>query len=83
MTLLERYLNAIDKCYVQCLNDPEDEPYKSKYEAKKIFEELYKENLDEESDIMKKEFETLDLIEENNQRKFIIIKSDQQANEPS
>ncbi|CAF1321883.1 unnamed protein product [Rotaria sordida] len=83
MTLLERYLNAIDKCYVQCLNDPENEPYKSKYEAKKIFEELYKENLDEESDIMKKEFETLDLIEENNQRKFIIIKSDQQANEPS
>ncbi|CAF4380931.1 unnamed protein product, partial [Rotaria sp. Silwood2] len=83
MTLLERYLIAIDKCYVQSLNDPENEPYKSKYEAKKIFEQLHEENIDEESDIMKKEFETLDLIEENNQQIFIIIKSDQQANEPS
>ncbi|CAF1277879.1 unnamed protein product [Rotaria sp. Silwood1] len=83
MTFLERYLIAIDKCYVQSLNDPENEPFKSKYEARKIFEELHQENFDEESDIMIKEFQTLDLIEEDNKLKFIIIKSNEQVNEPS
>ena len=83
MKLIERYLAAIDKCYVQSLNDPETEPYKSKYEARKLFEELYDENINEESDIIRKEFETLDLIEDNDKLKFIVIKSGQQANEPS
>jgi len=83
MTFLERYLTAIDKFYVQSLNDPENEPYKSKYEARKIFEELYEENIDEESDIMKKEFENLDLIEEDDKLKFVIIKSDQSTKELS
>jgi hypothetical protein len=83
MTFIERYLNAIDKCYVQSLNDPENEPYKSKYEARKIFEELYEEDIDETSDFMQKDFETLDLIEEDDKLKFVIIKSDQQAKEPS
>ncbi len=76
MTFLERYLTAIDKCYVQSLNDPETEPYKSKYEARKIFEELLKEDINEES---QKEFENLDLIEEDEKLKFVIIKSDQQS----
>jgi hypothetical protein len=83
MTLLERYLIAIDKCYVQSLNDPENEPYKSKYEAKKLFEELYEEDINDESEIIQKEFETLDLINEDNKLKFVIIKSDQQAKELS
>ncbi|CAF4832555.1 unnamed protein product [Rotaria sp. Silwood1] len=83
MTFLERYLIAIDKCYVQSLNDPETEPFKSKYEARKIFEELHQETFNEESDIMIKEFQTLDLIEEDNKLKFIIIKSNEQVNEPS
>jgi hypothetical protein len=83
MTLLERYLTAIDKCYVQSLNDPEEEPYKSKYEARKIFEELREVEIDEESDIIQKEFETLDLIEQDNKLKFVIIKPDQQATETS
>ena len=83
MKLLERYLAAIDKCYIQSLNDPETEPYKSKYEARKLFEELYDENINEESDIIRKEFETLDLIKDNGKLKFIVINSDQQANESS
>jgi hypothetical protein len=83
MTLLERYLTAIDKCYVQSLNDPEEEPYKSKYEARKIFEELREVEIDEESDIIQKEFETLDLTEQDNKLKFVIIKPDQQATETS
>jgi hypothetical protein len=82
MTFLERYLTAIDKCYVQSLNDPETEPYKSKYEARKIFEELLEENVDEQSDILQKEFQTLDLIEDD-KRKFVMINSDQQAKESS
>jgi hypothetical protein len=83
MALLERYLSAIDKCYVQSLNDPETEPYKSKYEARKILEGLYEEPIDEESDIIQHEFETLDLIEEDDKQKFIMIKSGEQAKEPS
>ncbi|CAM2721141.1 unnamed protein product [Rotaria socialis] len=83
MKLLDRYLLAVDKCYVQSLNDPEAEPYKSKYEARKLFEELHAENIDEESDEIKKEFDTLDLIEENNKLKFIIKKPDEYLNEPS
>ncbi|CAF3973804.1 unnamed protein product [Rotaria magnacalcarata] len=83
MKLLERYLLAVDKCYVQSLNDPEAEPYKSKYEARKLFEELHAENIDEESDEIKKEFDTLDLIDENNKIKFIIKKPDEYLYEPS
>lgn len=83
MTLLERYLIAVDKCYVQSLNDPETEPYKSKYEARKLFEELYDENIGEVSDLMKKELENLDLIEEDNKLKFVIIKSDEIGKELS
>ncbi|UJR09813.1 hypothetical protein I4U23_014039 [Adineta vaga] len=83
MKFLERYSTAIDKCYVQSLNDPETEPYKSKYEARKIFEELYQENVDEQSDVLEKEFENLDLIEENEKQKFIMIKSDEQLKETS
>jgi hypothetical protein len=83
MTLLEQYLTAIDKCYVQSLNDPETEPYKSKYEARKLFEELYESEIPEESDILQKELQTLDLIEENNQFKFILIQSDEQAKQLS
>jgi hypothetical protein len=83
MTLLERYLTAIDKCYVQSLNDPETEPYKSKYEARKLFEELYDVEIPQESDILQKELQTLDLIEENNQFKFIFIQSDQPIKEVS
>ena len=83
MTLLERYLTAIDKCYVQCLNDPETEPYKSKYEARKLFEELYESEIPDESDILEKELQTLELIEENNQFKFILIQSDEQTKELS
>ena len=79
MTFLERYLTAIDKCYVQSLNDPETEPYKSKYEARKIFEELLKEDVNEESDTLQKQFENLDLIEEDDKLKFLIIKSEQQS----
>jgi hypothetical protein len=83
MKLLERYLISIDKCYVQSLNDPENEPYKSKYEARKLFEELYEENINDESEIIQKEFQTLDLIDEDNKLKFVIIQSDQQAKELS
>jgi len=83
MKLLERYLIAIDKCYVQSLNDPENEPYKSKYEARKLFEELYEEDINDESEIIQKEFQTLDLIDEDNKLKFVIIQSDQQAKELS
>ena len=77
MTFLERYLHAVDKCYVQCLNDPENEPYKSKYEARKLFEELYNvKEINDELDILKKQFENLDLIEENEgQLKFVINQS--------
>ena len=83
MKLLERYLAAIDKCYIQSLTDPETEPYKSKYGARKLFEELYDENINEESDIIREEFETLGLIKDNGKLKFIVINSDQQANESS
>lgn len=83
MTFIERYLLAVDKCYVQCLNDPETQPYKSKYEARKIFEDLREENIDEESDTMKKEFETLDIISDDDKLQFIIRKSDEQLNELS
>ena len=72
MTLLERYRRAIDKCYVQSLNDPETEPYKSKYEARKLFEELY--NLDTPpiaSDLVK----DFDLIHENDSFKFVLAES--------
>ena len=83
MTLFERYLIAIDKCYVQSLNDPENEPYKSKYEARKIFEELREVEIDEESEIIQNEFQTLDLIEDDDKLKFMIINSNQQAKELS
>ncbi|CAF1537137.1 unnamed protein product [Adineta steineri] len=83
MTFLERYLIAVDKCYVQSLNDSETEPYKSKYEARKLFEELYDVDIDEKSDNLEKEFQTLDLIEEDDKKKFIMIQSDQQAKELS
>lgn len=83
MTFLERYLTAIDKCYVQSLNDPEEEPYKSKYEARKLFEELHEEEIHEASDSLQKELENLDLIEENDKLKFMIIKPDELAKETS
>ncbi|CAF4372588.1 unnamed protein product, partial [Adineta steineri] len=83
MTFLERYLIAVDKCYVRSLNDSETEPYKSKYEAKKLFEELYDVDIDEKSDYLEKEFQTLDLIEEDDKKKFIMIQSDEQAKELS
>ena len=83
MTFIERYLIAVDKCYVQSLNDPETEPYKSKYEARKLFEELYDANVDEQSDILEKELHNLDLIEENNRPKFVLIKPDEELKETS
>lgn len=74
MTLLERYLTAIDQCYVQSLTDPETEPYRSKYEARKLFEQFYQEDINESSDILQNELQRLDLIDD----KFIFI----QPNEP-
>ena len=83
MTFLERYSTAIDECYVQSLNDPETDPYQSKYEAKKLFEELRQEDLNETSDILQKEFQTLDLIDEGDRRTFVMIKADEEAKEAS
>ena len=75
MTFLERYLAAVEKCYVQCLNDPEEEPYRSKYESRKSFEELREVDIDEESDLIQREFETLDLVQNENKLKFITTTS--------
>ena len=83
MTFLERYLTAIDKCYVQSLNDPETEPYKSKYEAKKLFEQLRQEDIEDVSDSLQKEFHTLDLLGEGDDRKFITVKPDEEVKETS
>ena len=83
MTLLERYSTAIEICYVQSLTDPENEPYKSKYQARKLFEQLYDEEIPDESDILQKELQTLDLIEEDHQQKLIPIKTDEPVKEAS
>jgi len=72
MTLLERYRRAIDKCYVQSLNDPETEPYKSKYEARKLFEELYNLDIPPIASDLVKDF---DLIHENDSFKFVLAES--------
>ena len=79
MTFLERYLAAVEKCYVQSLNDPEEEPFRSKYEARQVFEELREVEIDEESDIIQKEFNTLDLIEDENKLKFVPTTSSQEV----
>ena len=80
MTLLERYLTAIDQCYLQCLTDPETDPYRSKYEARKLFEQLYQEeDIGEISDILQNELEKLDLIDE----KLILVHPDQPVHESS
>lgn len=79
MTFLERYLAAVEKCYVQSLSDPEEEPFRSKYEARQLFEELREVQIDEESAIIQQEFNTLDLIEDENKLKFVATTSSQAA----
>ena len=84
MTFFEQYLKAVDKCYVESLNDPETEPFKSKYEARKLFEDLRAMNIDEDSTLIRKELNSLQLIiEENEQFKFVSIQSDQPSDESS
>ncbi|CAF1054012.1 unnamed protein product [Didymodactylos carnosus] len=40
MNIKTSYKEAVQLCYVKCLNDPENDPYKSKYEVKKIFDDI-------------------------------------------
>lgn len=68
MTFVERYSSALDKCSIV---DPETEPFRSKYEAKKIFEEL--KTIDSIVPIsldLRDDFESLNLFN-NDRNKFV------------
>ena len=71
MTFVERYALAVDKCSIV---DPETEPYRSKYEAKKIFEDLkIDESLNKIPETLIEEFQSLNLFndDENKYKKLI------------
>jgi hypothetical protein len=81
MNLGEQYLAAVDKCYVQCLNDPEHEPYRSKYEAKKLFEDMHDIEPNDPSDILRQQIDRLRLVNDVQGWKFISIDMDQSVDD--
>ena len=72
MSFVERYLTAVDLCYIQSQNDPENEPYRSKYAARKIFEELHELELDTVDVVISKDLQALSIHDD----KFVPIESE-------
>lgn len=71
MNFVDRYFSAVDLCYVQSENDPEENPYKSKYEARRIFDELRQVELFDVDEQIGKHFENVMIQSNENDELFV------------